>query len=315
VSYASDDVTVVICAYNAASYIGTALAGVAGQTDRPGHVVVVDDGSSDRTVERARAWEGVLPIEVIALEKNGGAGNARRVGIERATTGLIAVLDSDDFWLPDHLATMLQTYASAGGLITAQEFWWVPGLGLGTRRYERYREVPPPDQQLKKIIDRCFVSIGTLFAREDCIRVGNFRAIRAEDWDMWIRMIRSGIRVTRAPYRTFLYQVRPSSQSFGLKVFDESLPVVERAVQEAATPEERRWAEASLRRWRASKALALAYEHAGSGQTAKARGWALKALRGDARTAARASFMAALPRRGAEIHQRLMNDLSRRVDD
>jgi hypothetical protein len=314
VSYASDDVTVVICAYNAAAYINTALAGVAGQTDPPGHVIVVDDGSSDHTVDLARDWEPVLPIEVVALEHNAGAGNARKVGIERATTSLIAVLDSDDYWLPDHLTTMLQTYASAGGLVTAREFWWVPGLGLGTPD-GRHRDVPPPEQQLKRIIDRCFVSIGTLFAREDCLRVGNFRAIRAEDWDMWIRMIRAGTRVTRAPHKTFLYQVRPGSQSFGLRVFDESLPVVEHAVQEAATPEERRWAEASLRRWRAGKALALAYEHARAGQSAKARVWAVKALRGNARTFARASFMAALPRKGAEIHNRLMNDLSRRVDD
>jgi glycosyltransferase involved in cell wall biosynthesis len=276
-------------------------------------VIVVDDGSSDHTVELARAWEPVLPIEVVALEENRGAGNARRVGIERATTSLIAVLDSDDYWLPDHLATMLRTYAGAGGLITARDYWWVPGLGLGTPD-ARFRECPPPEQQLKKIIDRCFVSIGTLFSRDDCLRVGNFRAIRAEDWDMWIRMIRAGIHVTRAPHQTFLYQLRPGSQSFGLKVFDESLPVVEAAVREAATPEERRWAEASLRRFRASKALAMAYELAQSGEPTRARASAVKALRGDLRTIARASFMTVLPRKGAEIHHRLMNDLSRRVD-
>jgi glycosyltransferase involved in cell wall biosynthesis len=314
VSYASGDVTVVICAYNAAGYINTALAGVAGQTEPPARVIVVDDGSSDRTVELARAWEAVLPVEVVALEQNAGAGNARRIGIERADTSLIAVLDSDDYWLPDHLAAMLRTYANAGGLITAREFWWVPGLGLGTPD-ARYRDVPPPDQQLRKIINRCFVSIGTLFSREDCMGVGNFRSIRAEDWDMWIRMIRAGVRVTRAPHQTFLYQLRPESQSFGLKVFDESLPVVEAAVQEAASPEERRWAEASLRTWRASKALAMSYELARSGETTKARAWAVKALRGDARTMARATFMTALPRKGAEIHHRLMNDLSRRVDN
>jgi hypothetical protein len=314
VSFASDDVTVVICAYNAAAFIGTALAGVASQTDPPGRVVVVDDGSSDRTVEVARAWERVLPIEVIALEQNAGAGNARKVGIERTTTSLIAVLDSDDYWLPDHLTTMLDTYASAGGLVTAKEFRWVPGLGLGTPD-GRYRDVPPPDQQLKKIIERCFVSIGTLFARDDCLRAGNFRAIRAEDWDMWIRMIRMGVRVTQAPHKTFLYQVRPGSQSFGLRVFDESLPVVEHAVAEAATPEERRWAEASLRRYRAAKALAMSYELARSGQTGKARAWAVRALRGDARTVVRASFMTALPRKGAEIHHRIMNDLTRHIDD
>jgi glycosyltransferase involved in cell wall biosynthesis len=312
-TYSSEDVTVVTCAYNAAPYIDTALASVAAQTARPGKVIVVDDGSSDDTVARARGWETELPVEVVVLDENGGAGNARKVAVEQAPTALLAILDADDYWLPDHLETMVQTYASAGGLITARDLWWVPGVGLG-KPDGRYRDVPPPPQQMKKIIEQCFLSIGNLFSREDCLRAGNFRAIRAEDWDLWIRMIRTGVRVTRAPHATFLYRMHQSSQSFGLRVFDESLPVVEHAVAEAETPEERRWAEASLRRWRASKALATSYELAGSGQAGKARVSAARALRGDRRTIMRAMFMAALPRKGAEIHHRLLHDLSRRVD-
>ena len=307
------DVTVLISAYNAAGYIGTALGAVAAQTEAPGAVIVVDDGSGDDTVAIASAWSDQLPLEVVALGENRGAGYARAVGVERARTSLIAILDSDDYWLPEHLETMLATYRRAGGLITARELWWVNGMGIGPSD-ERWRTVPPVHDQMKKILDQCFVSIGTLFARDDCLRAGNFRAIGNEDWDLWIRMIRRGVVVTRGPHPTLLYQIRPSSTSFGTKVVDADIDVVERAIAEAESPQERSWAEASLRRRRAKRSLAEAYEVAHSGRSARARVLAFQALRGDRHTASRALFMTALPVVGARLHERLLHDLSRRVE-
>ncbi|HZP29949.1 MAG TPA: glycosyltransferase family 2 protein [Acidimicrobiia bacterium] len=311
-SFAPADVTVVISAYNAAAYIGTALGSVAAQRVPPGAVVVVDDGSADDTVAVASAWADVLPVEVVALGENRGAGHARAVGVERARTALIAILDSDDYWLPDHLDTMLDTYARAGGLVTAQELWWVDGLGIGPTD-ERWRTVPPERDQLRGIIDHCFVSIGTLFSRDDCMRAGNFRAIGNEDWDLWIRMIRRGARVTRGPHPTFLYQIRASSVSFGTKAFDWNMDVLERAIEEAESPAERRWAEESMRRKQAQRSLAASYELARAGRAMAARGAALKALHGNAHTAQRAAFMVMFPGLGERLHERLLHDLSRRV--
>ncbi len=306
------DVTVLISAYNAASYLGTALGSIGMQSEAPGAVIVVDDGSSDDTVAVASAWSDRLPVEVIALGENRGAGHARKVGVDHTLTSLIAVLDSDDYWLPDHLETMLTTYRRAGGLVTAQELWWVDGLGVGPSD-ERWRTVPPEHEQLRKIVTQCFVSIGTLFSREDCVRAGNWRAIGNEDWDLWIRMIRGGVRVTRGPHPTFLYQIRPSSVSFGTKAFDAGIAVAELAVAEAASEPERRWAEASLRRRRASRALAESYDLAHAGEPMRARMAAARAIRGSWHTGSRAVFMTALPGLGARLHDRLLHDLSRRV--
>jgi glycosyltransferase involved in cell wall biosynthesis len=308
----ASDVTVLISAYNAAAYVGMALGSVASQRELPGSVVVVDDGSSDDTVAVASAWSDVLPVEVIALGENRGAGHARAVGVERAKTSMIAVLDSDDFWLPDHLETMLQTYGRAGGLVTAKELWWVDGLGIGPSD-ERWRTVPPERDQLHAIIEQCFVSIGTLFSRDDCLRAGNWRAIGNEDWDLWIRMIRRGARVTRGPHATLLYQIRPSSVSFGTKAFDWNIDVLDHAIAEAESPLERKWAEASKRRKQAQRSLAASYEHARAGQSRAARVAATRALRGSEHTRMRAAFMVLLPVLGERLHERLLHDLTRRV--
>jgi glycosyltransferase involved in cell wall biosynthesis len=89
------DISVVIPAYNAARYLGDALASVAAQTRAPVEVIVVDDGSTDATAEIAAA-AGARVIR----QANGGASAARNAGVAIAHSPWIAFLDADDRWLP-----------------------------------------------------------------------------------------------------------------------------------------------------------------------------------------------------------------------
>jgi glycosyltransferase involved in cell wall biosynthesis len=96
-------VTVVIPAYNREKMIGRAVASALAQRPRPpSEVVVVDDGSGDGTAEAARA----AGARVIVHDRNRGESRARNTGIEAATQPWIALLDSDDEWLPGHLAAL-----------------------------------------------------------------------------------------------------------------------------------------------------------------------------------------------------------------
>ena len=94
-------VTVVIPAWNRARELPAALASVARQTAQPAEVVVVDDGSTDRTAEVAAAHGA----RVVRHEENRGVSAARNSGIAAASHDWIAFVDSDDEWLPRHLQT------------------------------------------------------------------------------------------------------------------------------------------------------------------------------------------------------------------
>jgi glycosyltransferase involved in cell wall biosynthesis len=96
------DVSVVIAAYNRAHFIERAIASIWSQTLRPVEVIVVDDNSTDGTPEVAEA-RGAL---VLRHETNRGPAAARNTALEAATQPWVAVLDSDDEWLPHHLATL-----------------------------------------------------------------------------------------------------------------------------------------------------------------------------------------------------------------
>jgi glycosyltransferase involved in cell wall biosynthesis len=270
--------TVVIPAYNAATMIDTALASIAGQTVQPVAIVVVDDGSSDDTAERAEAWRERLPLEVVRLPVNGGIGAASARAVQQVRTPLVAHLDADDAWLPDHLEVMLATYAERRGLVTAQELAWLPGKALRMSSSPA-RAVPPAAKQLRAIINDNFIFSGTLFARLDYERVGGYRDIRiGEDWDLWVRMIRDGVIVSRADHPTCLYRTRPDSLSYGHGSAGAYVELMYRVIAEAQSDRERRWARRSLRRRRAALAIADAIACGRADNRRGARRAAMRAL-------------------------------------
>lgn len=100
--------TVVIPAYNAATYIGEALDSVLAQTTPPERIIVVDDGSPDDTAGAVAAHSG--PITYVRQD-NSGPGGATTRGLMMVETEFFATLDHDDLWLPPKAALQLARLA------------------------------------------------------------------------------------------------------------------------------------------------------------------------------------------------------------
>ncbi|QYZ79904.1 glycosyltransferase family 2 protein [Methanofollis formosanus] len=108
-------VSVVIPLYNKGSYIARALNSVFVQTFQNFEVIVVDDGSTDNGAEIVRGFDD--PRISLIQQKNAGVSSARNRGIEATRAELIAFLDADDEWMPNHLRTLLKLqdkYPEAG---------------------------------------------------------------------------------------------------------------------------------------------------------------------------------------------------------
>ncbi len=108
--------TIVIPVYNRATIVERTLASVAAQTLRPLAVVLVDNNSSDNTLEVLQRWAKVntapdFAVEVIT-EPRPGAANARNAGLARVATPWTMFFDSDDIMLPDHCASAIATAAA-----------------------------------------------------------------------------------------------------------------------------------------------------------------------------------------------------------
>lgn len=102
--------SVVIPVYNSERFVGEALDGVFAQTRQPAQVIVVDDGSADRSAAIAQA-RGVTVIR----QANAGVSAARNVGMRAATQPWIAFLDADDTWLPNKLELQWAALCAGSG--------------------------------------------------------------------------------------------------------------------------------------------------------------------------------------------------------
>lgn len=95
-------VSVVMPVYNVEAYVAEAIDSVLAQTFADFELIVVDDGGTDRSMEIVRGYDD--PRIRIVTQANRGLAGARNTGILEARGTYIALLDSDDRWLPEKLA-------------------------------------------------------------------------------------------------------------------------------------------------------------------------------------------------------------------
>ena len=104
-------VSVLVSSYNYSAYVVAAVESALAQTRAAQQVIVVDDGSTDGSMDLLRRHFGQHPRVVLVEQDNGGQLAAWMTGFGLATGEVIAFLDSDDLWEPDYLARVLEVYA------------------------------------------------------------------------------------------------------------------------------------------------------------------------------------------------------------
>ncbi|MFH1371547.1 MAG: glycosyltransferase family A protein [Planctomycetota bacterium] len=105
ISQKKPTVSVIIPTYNRAKYVTKAIDSVLTQTYDDYEIIVIDDGSTDNTKEVLRPYSKRIRY---LYQKRAGVSTSRNYGIRQARGAWIALLDSDDEWLPEKVATQMQ---------------------------------------------------------------------------------------------------------------------------------------------------------------------------------------------------------------
>ena len=181
-------VSVVIPAYNAASHLVEALESVFAQRLDALEVVVVDDGSTDGTVEVARRFgRGVRVLQ----QDRGGSARARNLGLEATDGELVAFLDADDVWLPDKSARQLPLLLGDPGLgLVFSDMVSFGTPGAEGRSYFEERGFTGRCT-LSSIFLHDMISTPTVILRRACLaETGAFDPTLpiGQDTDLWFRM-------------------------------------------------------------------------------------------------------------------------------
>jgi glycosyltransferase involved in cell wall biosynthesis len=181
-------VTVVIPAFNAARFIERSVRSAASQTHEHVEIIVVDDGSTDTTAERAVSVAD--PRVRILRAAHNGISAARNRAIDEATGDVLAFLDADDLWEPDKLAAQLPLLANAVAVGGLMRYVSSTGTVLGTAG-------EGPAGHMEEIRRGAFMPfpISSMIARTDLVRdVGRFDPDLpcAEDLDLLQRLALRG---------------------------------------------------------------------------------------------------------------------------
>jgi hypothetical protein len=184
-------VSVIIPAYERAALVRRALTSVAAQRPaRPAEVIVVDDGSRDGTARVAES----LGARVIRHERNLGAAAARNTALAAATQPWIAPLDSDDEWLPWHLATLWPL--REGHVLVAGSALQVGAHRSGGLLHGPDRDRPVALRSPAQVVApyNPIPASAVLVRRDAALAAGGYDATLAyaEDWDLWIRVLEWG---------------------------------------------------------------------------------------------------------------------------
>ncbi len=210
-------VSVIMPAYNAEAFIGESIRSVQAQTWQQWELVVIDDGSTDKTAQVIQeAGKEDVRIKYV-WQANGRQGKARNLGLKVASGKIIAFLDADDLWYPHHLSTQLsQLIAQDVDLVFS-------GADLFPINKDRYPETIGGNliflhgqQGISEILKSNIIPILTVVAFRDAIeKVKGFNEHEAyqnlEDYDLWVRMLQNGCCMSGISQVTAAYRIHPQS--------------------------------------------------------------------------------------------------------
>jgi glycosyltransferase involved in cell wall biosynthesis len=275
-------VSIIMPAYNVAPYVAAAIESVLTQTYRDLELIVVDDGSADATVTIADGYARRDARIRVLRQANGGISSARNKALQAASGEMLAILDSDDIWLPTYLERQLAIFEQHQEIDVVTGNAWFLGSRLDGHTARPYPDRrPAPD--LKHILrDEIAVFIMSVFRRRVYERIGGFdESLRTnEDYDFWIRAALAGFRFWRNDEPLGRYRRRDDSLSAGeLQMLRGILTVLYKTRPALGDyPEEAAILEAQIARFDAERLAAEARAAIESGDLAAA-GSHLSALR------------------------------------
>ncbi|MBQ9414451.1 MAG: glycosyltransferase [Clostridia bacterium] len=186
-------ISVCINCYNAEATIEATVRSVCAQTYENLQIIVVDDCSTDRSLEIIRTIEDER-IEVYPLPKNGHIANANNECLRHVRGEFVAHVDADDQWLPDKLEKQwqfLNEHSEYGACFTTAEMVDEEGNPVDDERY-RLLNLPQPVMLRQLLRGGNYLCHSALLARRevmDAVGQHDRSLLYFHDYDYWVRMV------------------------------------------------------------------------------------------------------------------------------
>jgi glycosyltransferase involved in cell wall biosynthesis len=221
--------------------VGDAVESVLKQSKKNFELIVVDDGSNDRSIEELKRYGSLVTV---LSQPQQGVAAARNLGVRWSSGKYLAFLDSDDLWFPRKLEIQMAFMERNPRVQICQteEIWVRNGIRVNPKR----RHHKPSGDIFRASLDLCLVSPSAVMMTRDLfLRVGGFDETFdvCEDYDLWLRigvdtavsLIPNPLVVKRGGHEDQL-----SRSTWGLDRF--RILAIEKLLRSGLRGEKRRWA-------------------------------------------------------------------------
>lgn len=180
-------VSIITPCYNCAATLAATVDSVLAQDFPDWELLLVDDASSDGTVDLAEAYQQRDGrIRLLRREKNGGAARARNLGIENARGRYIAFIDADDVWLPHKLSRQIALMRERGWPFSFTAFQQVNDDG------DELERIGVPERvSYRQLLKTNYIGCSTaVFDREELGRESMPDIRKRQDFGLWLRLLK-----------------------------------------------------------------------------------------------------------------------------
>ena len=215
-------VSIIMAAYNTEKYIGDAINSVIGQSWNHWELLIINDGSTDKTKEIIRTY--CDPRVRYFEQLNSGVSSARNVGLVNMRGGYFCFLDADDILPPDSLCNRLDLFKKdnkirfVDGVVEKKDMfmqntlsWFYPNFSGDN-----------PLQELAKLSEKCFFGLSWMIRRnqdeENYFKEG---LSHSEDLLFYLRLARKGGFYTYSKQTVYIYRNSPVSAMKNLKGLEQ----------------------------------------------------------------------------------------------
>jgi glycosyltransferase involved in cell wall biosynthesis len=221
--------SIIIPCYNQAHFLNDALQSLLLQSFTDWEAIIVNDGSLDDTSLVANEWTKRDNRVKLVEQQNAGLSAARNAGIAAASGLYIALLDADDKYGSYFLQTVYAHLEQGIGLVCC-------GYTYFNTKGTIYRIVRQSEQlEFKYILTgNLFPPVAVAFQRQVLDKTGLFDTDlkSAEDWDLWIRMYKIGVKISVIEDALVYYRISDNSMSRqAFTMYDALKKVAQRACQ------------------------------------------------------------------------------------
>lgn len=186
----AEGISVIIPTYNRAPFLREALRSVMSQKYPANEIIVIDDGSTDKTASLVEEIKKTISIPIIyRTQPRRGPAAARNSGILASRFQYVSFLDSDDCWHPDKLSHQYDAMRTQPNWLISHtcEKWFRNGSHLNQKKIHK----PPMGDIFFRSAELCCVGMSTVMAKKELFhRFGLFDETLqcCEDYDMWLRV-------------------------------------------------------------------------------------------------------------------------------